>query len=207
MSLYKPTVEVASGSPTTAIFVNPPTSTAEVGQTFSINTTIFDVVDLYGWEFRLRWNSTLLDVVDVTEGNFLKQGGNTFFAKKINNTEGYVLVDCTLLGDVPGVNGSGTLATVKFYPKNQGESILDLYDTTLLDSQERSIIHIANDGTVTINVPNPVGGIWIPVNKLELLAPYIGIALAISITTLVTIVFVKRRKKVTEIHSQVNSQR
>ena len=191
--LYKPTVEVALGSPATTIFVNPPTSTVAYGKNFVINIEISDVSDLYGWEFKLRWNSTLLDALTVTEGNFLKQGGSTFFWPKINNTEGYILVDCTLLGNVPGINGSGTLATVKFYVEGAGESILDLYDTILINSQELSIIHLANDGTVTIT--NPVGGIWIPVNKLSLLAPWIALTTTIISAIAITAAILKHRKK------------
>lgn len=149
-SLYKPTVEVALGSPTTTIFVDPPTSTAEVGQTFSININISDVVDLYAWEFKLGWDPSILDATKVSEGTFLKQGGDTFFAKKINNTQGYVLVDCTLLGDVPGVNGGGTLATVEFYVEVQGESILDFCNTILINSLEQPITHKANNGVFVI---------------------------------------------------------
>jgi len=48
---------------------------------------------------------------------------------------------------------------------------------------------------VTHVTSSPVGGISTPVNKLELLAPYIGLALTISIAAVVTIVFSKHRKK------------
>jgi hypothetical protein len=41
----------------------------------------------------------------------------------------------------------------------------------------------------------PVGGIWIPVDKLKLLAPWIGLALMISTVAVVTVVFFKRKKK------------
>jgi len=40
----------------------------------------------------------------------------------------------------------------------------------------------------------PVGGVWTPINKLELLAPYIGLASLITIAA-ISIVFVKYRKK------------
>jgi hypothetical protein len=180
---------------TPTVSVYPPTVTASSGQNFNLDIRIANVFDLYGWEFKLGWNSTLLDAVNVTEGNFLKQGGNTFFAKKINNTEGYILIDCTLLGNVPGVSGSGTLATVEFHAEALGQSVLDLYGTILINSLEQSIPHIANDGTVTLTDPSPVGGIWITPNKLELLAPHIKLALAISIAALLMVVLVKRRKK------------
>ncbi|MDI6904744.1 MAG: cohesin domain-containing protein [Candidatus Bathyarchaeia archaeon] len=120
---------------------------AGVGQNFTININISGVVDLYGWEFKLRWNSTLLDAVNVVEGSFLKQGGNTLFiTPTINNTEGYMIVDCTLLGDIPGVSGNGTLATVEFHVKTVGECTLDLYDTILVSSAEQPIPHTAIDG-------------------------------------------------------------
>jgi hypothetical protein len=136
----------AHTSPQTTVYVSPSTITATVGQTFFISVDISDVIDLYGWEFKLKWNSTLLDALDVTEGDFLKSGGDTFFWSVINNTEGYILVDCTLLGNIPGVNGSGTLATVEFKVESEGESILDLYGTKLVSSDEQSISHQSMDG-------------------------------------------------------------
>jgi len=137
----------------TIVYVSPPSSTVSLGQTLLIDIKISDVTDIYGWEFKLTWNPNLLDILDVTEGPFLKLGGSTFFAKKINNTAGYILVDCTLLGAVPGVSGSGTLATVQLYAETIGTSALDLYDTVLLNSLEQTIIHTVNDGTVNVTSP------------------------------------------------------
>ena len=141
VSLY-----LAQSITTVTVSVFPSSVTACIGQGFSINVNISSVSDLYGWEFKLGWNSTLLDAVNVTEGNFLKNGGETFFAPKINNTAGYVLVDCTLLSNVSGVSGNGTLAVVNFYVEGRGESILDLFNTTLINSGEQEITHQSTDG-------------------------------------------------------------
>ena len=43
--------------------------------------------------------------------------------------------------------------------------------------------------------PPPVGGIWIPVDKLALLAPYIGLASTIIVAVAATAIFFKYRKK------------
>jgi len=182
-------------SATTTVYVSPPSSSVLLGQTFFIEIKITDVNDLYGWEFKLKWDPGLLDVVNVTEGPFLKQGGSTFFAKQMNNTAGYILVDCTLLGDVPGVNGDGTLASVRFYAEKEGTSVLDLYDTILVSSLEQPITHTANDGSVTIS--KSVGGIVVPADKFGLLAPYIGLASAIIVTMVATAIYMKgiKRKK------------
>jgi len=148
--LYKPIVAISLNSPAATICVDPPTSKAGVGQTFTININVSDVIDLYGWEFKLGWNLTLLDAVSVTEGSFLKSGGNTFFVYKIFNTEGYILVDCTLLGNTSGVSGDGILATVEFDVECRGETILDLYDTKLVNSFEQLIFHEVIDGTIRV---------------------------------------------------------
>ena len=133
-------------SSTATLYVNPQTTVGTLGQNFTVNIEISDVVDLYGWEFRLRWDSTILEALNVTEGPFLKQGGDTFFCLKINNTAGYMIVDCTLLGNVPGVNGDGTLAIVEFYVETIGDCVLDLYGTILVNSVEQPIEHTAVDG-------------------------------------------------------------
>lgn len=130
----------------TTIYVDSPISQAGVKKSFMININISNAVDLYGWEFKLRWDPALLDVLDVTEGSFLKGGGETFFVKNINNTEGYLHAACTLLGGTQGMDGNGTLATVKFYVEREGESVLDLYDTKLGNSLEKPITHEAIDG-------------------------------------------------------------
>ncbi|MCD6240310.1 hypothetical protein J7K27_02140 [Candidatus Bathyarchaeota archaeon] len=129
-----------------AIFIYPETSEGNVGENFTIEVKVSNVADLYGYEFHLRWNSTLLDCVEVIEGPFLKSGDSTFFTYKINSTEGCMVVDCTLLGDIQGVSGNGTLTTIKFYIKTTGECLLDLYDTILLNSAEQTIEHSTTDG-------------------------------------------------------------
>jgi len=126
--------------------VFPSLVTADVGQNFSINVTISDVLNLYGWEFRLSWNPTLINAVNAVEGPFLKNGGETFFSYSINTTAGHMIVDCTLLGMVPGVSGSGTLSIITFYVKNAGECPLDLYNAVLLNPLEQPIPCQAVDG-------------------------------------------------------------
>ncbi len=131
---------------TATISVSPQSITAAIGQNFSINVNITNVLDLYGWELKLSWNQTLLDAVDAIEGPFLKAGGSTFFSPRINNTAGYVLLDCTLVGYILGVNGSGILATITFHVKDGGECPLDLCDVILLNSLEQLIPSQAEDG-------------------------------------------------------------
>jgi len=121
-------------SPTPKVYIDPVTSTADVGGTFSINIKIADVSDLFTWGTRLRWNSTLLNATSATEGPFLKgRPQGTAFIKKINNTGGYIDLSVTILGDYSGIDGSGVLATIGFKAKAVGETVLEFFNLRLIN--------------------------------------------------------------------------
>jgi len=105
------------------------------------------------WEFKLGWNASLLEVVSVEEGGFLKSGGETFFLKKLNASEGFVHVYCTLLGNVSGVSGGGTLLTVEFNATGKGECDILLDKVNLGDSLIHTIPCVQVKGHVTIENP------------------------------------------------------
>lgn len=158
------------------VSVSPSSVTASVGQNFKIDINISNVFDLYGWEFRLNWTATLIDAVNVAEGPFLKTGGSTFFTYNANATAGRMVVDCTLLGNVPGVNGGGTLATITFYVKNVGQSPLNLYNVVLLNSLEQEIPNQDVGGYGYFTYPHDVAvtninfspGIVLPGDKVKI---------------------------------------
>jgi len=135
------------------LYVDPSITVTSIGNTFSVNITISDVIDLAGWEFKLYYLPSNLNGTNLEEGPLLKEGGSTFFAvinftDNYNSTHGLAWVTCALLRPSPGVNGDGTLAVVTFEAKQLGISDLSLADTQLSDS--KPIPHIALNGTVYI---------------------------------------------------------
>lgn len=68
----------------------------------------------------------------------------TAFAKKAFAS--YVDVGCSLLGDIPGGHGSGTLASVTLKVLETGNATLNLYFTKLLDSTLMEIPHTSENG-------------------------------------------------------------
>jgi len=133
------------------VYVDPPTTVTSVGDTFSVNITISNVIDLAGWEFKLYYLSSNLNGTNIVEGPFL--GGSTYFdiinfTDNHNSTHGLAWVTCALLGPGPGVNGNGTLAVVTFNATHVGTSDLSLVDTWLSDSEP--IPHIALSGIVYV---------------------------------------------------------
>lgn len=136
-----------SSPPSTSLSVEPQTVQGTAGQNFTINVSISNVADLYGFEFKLGWNASLLEEVSVSEGPFLNMSDNNpFFSYSLNTTDEHVVVVCTREGEVPGVNGNGTLATIQFQVIQNGTCDLNLYDTQLLDSNDTAINHTVHIG-------------------------------------------------------------
>ncbi len=129
-----------------------------VGLTFSVNITVESVENLYGYEFKLYYPNDVLNGTSITEGPFLKSGGvPTLFlvanlTDNYNATNGIADVACLrTASNAPGVNGSGTLATITFKSKStDGPRILHLDEVKLSDPVPASIPFTAADGEVTV---------------------------------------------------------
>lgn len=144
------------------MWVNP-ASTTDPSSPFTVDIDIASVDDLYGWEFKLYYKNNILSNGAATEGTFLSSAGTTFFSV-LNNTDTYnathgrYWITCTLTGDVAGVSGSGTLATITFTVDGaSGTTPLDLTDTKLVgyDFTNKRLAnrmeHNTTDGSVTIS--------------------------------------------------------
>lgn len=148
--------------PTTTVFIDCPDN-VDIG-IFQAKVNISNVIGLYGWEFKLYFNSTLLQFVSFTTANhFLESGGTTFQVDKSNNnfndTHGLVWLADSLLGAPAGVNGSGTLVTLTFNATNVGYVELIFEDQLPLeegkniklgDKSAQPIPNIAEDKTFNV---------------------------------------------------------
>ncbi|MGD8507021.1 MAG: PQQ-binding-like beta-propeller repeat protein, partial [Candidatus Bathyarchaeota archaeon] len=56
-------------------------------------------------------------------------------------------------------------------------------------------IAVTTSGTYTAEYAPPVGGIWVPVDRFKLLAPYVGLTSSIVVATVATAIYVKRVKR------------
>jgi hypothetical protein len=138
----------------------------QVGEVFSINISIADVTDLFGYDFMLWYNTTLLDCVEVDwpAHHFLtpiSYPSNIFKVKTIednfNDTHGAVRVVTTLTGSEPPKNGSGVLVAITFNSTTtDGPSPLTLlwpgyvYPVKLSDPDGTPIPCTSTDGEVTV---------------------------------------------------------
>jgi len=153
LSAFILTLNTASGS--TQISVQPNASTVwGTDETLTINITVSEVTNLYGWQFKLYYEPKILNGTSINEGSFLKSAGKTFWKKSFtdayNETHGCAIAFCTLVGNMTGVTGSGVLAIVSFKTKTLGSSILDLSETVLGKADSTEIPHNVVDGAVQV---------------------------------------------------------
>lgn len=128
----------------------------ETGQQFTVDVSVYRAENVYAYDFKLYYNSSLLKGIRIREGSFLKAAGSTVFTvvefnDAYNSTHGRIWAYNSLLGLKPGVNGTGTLATVTFESKPlTGLSFLELAETILSDPSSSPIPHSEISGIVCL---------------------------------------------------------
>jgi hypothetical protein len=147
-----------------------------INETFSVNIDIHNVFDtskFIGFEFKLGYNATLLQITNITAGSFLAgfagapNGGMLYYGPYYG--AGYVLFAGFILPDTNGVwhapfpSGNGTIATIQFkaiYEPPAGTTVgcdLTLYGTKLADTTPNLISHNAISGRYDIALPSLIG--------------------------------------------------
>jgi hypothetical protein len=179
-----------------------------VGQTFRVNISVNSPdISIWSWQVGIYFNKDILECTDLGEGNFFN-GKYTlgFIAGTIHNDLGYVTIsgDSLREPETTGVKGSGVLMWFEFRVKGYGSSLLNLTlsppdltcGTKLNQRVNNDVVPISPiilyDGTFNNGGLAPVGGSWSPVDKIALLAPYIGISMALITLVLITVVYIKR---------------
>jgi len=124
------------------------------GETFNLDITLTNLVpewQLMHTDFTLRYNSSFLAVLNVTEGSFLSGFGNTTFA--YDEGTGFVHVHLDVVPTSVYPSGSGTLATLEFNATTRppATSALILNNTDFEDSGFFDIVLDVSNGFYTMN--------------------------------------------------------
>ena len=145
------------------------------GSSFTVEIWIRNVADLTGYEFKLRYNTSVLTATQNEYGGIFGPVTDVsyfWFADAIYDGAGYLYYGVSQAFGEPSFNGSGRLAKIHFDVDSSGGSALDLYDTIILDSAAADIAHASIDGYFSnvhlwlhaeaglINLASPVGTDW-----------------------------------------------
>ena len=129
----------------------------KVGDRFTVQLKAENISDLAGWQGDMVFDPTVLKVNNVSEGIFLKQGGGrTHFLKgTVDNTEGRITGVGSARMSEGGASGEGTLLSVTFTVKANGESRLSLRKFQAGSSLGETISSPAPDIIITAGDPLP----------------------------------------------------
>lgn len=130
----------------------PPPPGLIISEVFTADVVVHNVTDLYAWQVAVTFDPDVLLVINVTEGGFFDVDFPFFMGYDDSFLgEGGVFIGATLRGEVPGVSGSGTVATIEFGVIGEGsrelqllntyenETLLLLYDSTLTEISDPSV--------------------------------------------------------------------
>lgn len=119
----------ARAVPSPTVCVDPFLSFANPNETFTVDIDIHVVraPGLFCWQVNMTFDASVLQYVNVTEGDFLKDrpGGTLFTVYADKASQGEIFFGAPTAG-AGGTEGSGTLATVEFKAIAKGESIIKI---------------------------------------------------------------------------------
>lgn len=133
-------------------------ASVQPGSSFQLTVGASDVTDLYAYQFDVQFDPSLFRATGVSAGGFLSGAGETFFSGgDIDNTAGTIsFIFETLIGDMPGANGSGELVQISFEAIGPFGSRGDftLANVVALDANLGSLDVAVTDGSVGIPEPS-----------------------------------------------------
>ena len=138
-----------------SVLVDPSQITAFKGEVFTVNVNVTSVTDLRGWEFKLYWNSTVLNCTNAVVQTPAEWQNNTLddgpgLQAGYNATHGRFWKAEAATYPAPSLNGSMTLATLTFQAIQPGNTFLTLADTILGNSTAQPITCSVSSGSVTV---------------------------------------------------------
>ena len=111
-----------------------------------VDLNVENSLDLYGFQFDLKFDPEILIAKQVQEGNFLKKAGdNTYWMPGVINNETGTIHDILSIRLVPGeVVGQGNLARLIFAPKQTLDNHIEFTRFQLSNAKSESIVTYVN---------------------------------------------------------------
>ena len=137
---------------------------------------ISEVTDLFSWQINMSWDQSILNVSRIIAGEFLLRTASEnrtaayqlgYVINATDNAGGYTGMGESILGEVLGISGNGTLVSVEFLVTGYGSTDLTIsltgtLATTLLNStygaHGETISFTNTDGYFRNKYPGDVDG-------------------------------------------------
>ena len=139
----------AAGSATLSF--DPAAITQSVGKTFAVNVVLSQVQNLYSVPVQITYNPSMLEVVNVSDGNLLSRDGQPVaLVHRDDPASGTLQVTATRPPNSGGVSGQGQVFTITFMAKGPGTSTINIARDGLRDSSMQPIPASGAQATITV---------------------------------------------------------
>ena len=173
-SIFVNLMSSSATSSTTTVFVDPLNlinETLQAGSKFTVHVNVSDVNDLFTWQVNMSWDSSILNVSRIIPGEFLARTDNQTSSEALDgvvinstdNAQGSGLFAESILGDVAGISGNGSLVSIEFLVVDYGSTDLNIsvsgtLPTVLLDSAGGTITYNKTDGYFSNKILGDIDG-------------------------------------------------
>jgi hypothetical protein len=151
-------------TPATKLYVNPSSidkKPEEAGTTFSVNVTVENVVDLFGFDLNLTWNKNVIALVGVNYEGLLDAiwGSGNWFMVKNETAQGWYKFVALSASDVFNSSGAQALVKLTFLVENtygqEAQTAIHFEVAKLSDSSGHPITVRITDGTYKMSGTKP----------------------------------------------------
>ena len=177
------------------IIVEPRITNVTVSTTFTIDIWIRDLNGdfMQEFDFTITWDPDLMDIVSSMDHVLANDPNWIIKTQNINPALGTYRLNAWsgLFGSA--INQDLSWVTLTFHCRGVGSSPVNIQNTVIYRAATgaQEIEHEILKGAVTQEPGTPVGGYVTPINKLELLTPYLALA---GLIIAVSAVIIKKRK-------------
>jgi general secretion pathway protein D len=145
-----PAPTTAPGAGASFLF-DPGTITAAKGATFTVNILISGAQNVYSVPLQLNYDPSKLQLMNVSNGGFLSQDGQTVaLVHREDETSGTLQITATRPPNSGGVSGQGSVVTLTFMSKASGQSPLTITRGGARDPAMQAITVNGAQAVVTI---------------------------------------------------------
>ena len=119
-------------------------------ETTNVSVNISTDKEVNSFNTILFFNPNIINVDNVTEGDFFKSAGDTTFSAKVDNTTGEIFVNVSLKnGNV--AKGKGTLITFTAKGRVAGDTRIGFKESSILDKEGNSVPSVLTSSFITVN--------------------------------------------------------
>ncbi len=130
---------------------DPGTVTAAKGSTFTVNILVSGAQNVYSVPLQLNYDPNKLQLMNVSNGGFLSQDGQTVaLVHREDETTGTLQITATRPPNSGGVSGQGSVVTLTFMAKASGQSPLTITRGGARDPSMQAITVNGAQAVVTI---------------------------------------------------------